>query len=298
MKKIITFLCFVTLLSCNNDDKLVISDDLIKRVILLESYDPYVSSYVSDSIIESYNNRVIVRKDHYLKLNKDASYVGFFQTYEYNAQNILIKTKSYNNFNLSEYYASSDYYYNEDDGIEKIEYNKFNSSNFSSTLANYTIHFDYQLDTVKSYQINHLNNDAKKDLKAYVVYGNLDSISLDNKWMHLFDSQNDLYAINCMGNDCDTYYNAKYEYGNNREPLINNIFGNDLNLFLLRSPIEHYNLERARKYTEKVLSVYPTSDRNGDTRRFNYTFDENNRLIEVNTSGTFAANDIIRYYYE
>ncbi|MFY0630727.1 MAG: hypothetical protein JXR05_10120 [Flavobacteriaceae bacterium] len=300
MKKIILFLSLISLISCHKSDlQFAVSNDLQKRVIIIEGYDPYVTSYVSDSIIEYYQNKMILRKESYLKLNINAPYISTFSTYEYNANNYLVKIKNYNDIGLSDHYATSDYLYNESNKIAQVVFNRFSPSNFSNTLINNSTRFEYISDTIKTYSINHLNNDMSTNLKQYVVYGNLDSIQADNKWMYIFDNQNHLDKINCVGNDCDTYYNQQYSYESNREPLINNMYGNDLNLFLLRQSTKYYWLETAKKYTSQILYIYPTPDRNGEVRQFNYIFDENNRLIEMNTTGgTFAANDFIRYYYE
>ena len=303
MKKTIFFLNLILFISCNkNNDNIddnikVVSNELKKRVLLLESWDPSVTSYVSDSIIEFYENKIIIRKDHYLKSNKDALYIGRFDTYEYNTNNYLIKVNHYNDINLNENYATSNYYYDHGN-IKNRNYNRYNPSNFSNTLVNYTTHFEYTLDTINRYDINHLNNNAVENSEKHIVYGGLDSINTDNRWMYIFDNLKDINKTSCLGNDCNESYNTEYTYKNIREPLIDNIFGNDLNTFLIRVPFKYYYLEISRKQMTKISWIYPTNDRNGNTREYNYSFDEDNRLIEMYTGGTFAANDIIRYYYE
>lgn len=300
MKKAIFFLNLILLISCarDNDDK-VVTNQLKKRVVLLESYDSNKgTTFVSDSVIETYENKMIVRKDHYFKTQSDSPYISRFDSYEYNANNYLIKSNSYNDINLNENYATTNYQYNEDGNIKNIVYNRFNPSNFSTTLSNTTTHFEYVFDTINRYVIDHMNNDNIIKSDKYIVYGNLESISENNNWIHRFDSLNDRNETNCLGNDCNTYYNKLYVYENIRNPLIKNIFGNDLNNFIIRTSFEYYYLETARKRLTKILSIYPTLEKNGEVVEFNYIFDNNNRLIEIYTTGSYLTKDIIKYYYE
>ena len=80
--------------------------------------------------------------------------------------------------------------------------------------------------------------------------------------------------------------------------IITNSYGNDLNTFLLGSPVKYNGMEVARKYMDEVSSFYPNIQRTGNYKKFNYVFDEDNRLIEVFTTGSSVTNDIIKYYYE
>ena len=295
IKRILILLTLLWVFSCDNNEEFVSFDGLQKRVILLESFDSQITTFVSDSIIEYYENRLIVRKDHYYKLAINAPFTALFQTYQYDRQNNLLKQiKSYNDFSLSDFYAISDYYYNEDNNITKISYDKFNPSNISSQLNNITTHFEYEENNIEKYSIDHLDNDSREDLKSYVVYGNIDSVKVDDKWMYIFDNQNDISNINCV-NDCLEYANSKYTYKTTRESIITNSYGNDLNTFLLGSPVKYNGMEVARKYMDEVSSFYPNIQRNGNYKKFNYVFDEDNRLIEVFTTGSSVTNDIIKY---
>lgn len=299
MKGIIFCLIALLYFSCSDTSEVLTSNNLTKRVLLLESYDQSLQSgsYVSDSIVEYYENKLIFRRDHFYRRYNDP-FIGFYRTYIYDQNNVLLTIDGYNDTAVSEHYLSVNYSYNNDNNIQEIHSRKFMASNFSDNLYDITKYYEYDSDTIRTYSIDHLDSDTREDLKTYIVYGSLDSINEDNKWNYVFDNQIDLEEINCIGDDCDTYYNKEYRYEDNREALISNMFGNDLNSFLLSSSFKYYNIELAKKYMDTILDIYPTNERNGNARKFNYRFDADNRLTEIRTSGSYATSDIIRYYYD
>ena len=300
MRKIIfIFISSLLIYCCNNDDSSPATNDIKKRVITLESYNSNLSnSFISDSIIEYYDSKKIIRKDVYYKSSNNNPYISVFNIYEHNGDNLLTRIKSHTDINLTNHYRTIDY--NDNYDIQNVVSNKFSTSNLSSTLFNKTIHYEYILDTIKNYSIDHLNNDFREDLKTYITYGNLDSINSNNDWMYIYDNQNDITAINCLGNNynCNETYEILNEYGNNREPLIDNTYGNKLNLFLLGSQATYGTIENTKRYLNKVHSIFPTPERNNNVRIYNYIFDEDNRLIEVYTTGTYLSIDRIKYYYQ
>lgn len=297
MKKIIFFLIPVLFISCTNDDNEFVSNELKKRVVLLERHDPSVGSYIADSIIESYKNKMIIGQEHYFKLNIDSTYKSRFETYEYNTKDYLIKISHYNDVNLNENYAITNFNY-ENGNIKSRIYNRFSPSNFSNTLVHSTTHFEYDIDTINKYDIIHSNNDALESSEEFIVYGSLDSIRKNNRRMYVFNNLNDINETYCWGSDCDNDADSQLTYRNEREPLIKNIFGNELNMFLIRSPFKHYYIETSKKWMTRAQSFFPRIERNGRVVNYIYSFDENNRLVEFYTSEISSTKDIIRYYYE
>jgi hypothetical protein len=301
MKKTFFLLTLISLLSCNNDDDdddIYFSNELKKRVLLIESYDPYVTSFVSDSIIEYYEDRLIVRRDYFAKQDKESGYVPYFNDFEYDMNNLLIKVNYYNDDDLSEKSSTLKYSYNGDNSIRKIEFQKTSPSNLSEGLYSFTYDYEYKSDTIKLLLFSSRNNQISNAEITYVVKGNLDTVfSVESNTMYLFNEQNDLYKTKYLGKASDQYfsYETNIRYGDNRQTLITNFFGTKLNAFIAYNPIIFNSFELSDSYTEEY---YYKGDRADNFRIFNYTFDENNRLSEVKTSGSFAANQTIQYFYE
>lgn len=297
MKKLLYFLGVVLLFSCSKNEVEeipAVSNNLKQRVVIINSFN----GYVSDSIVEHYSKKMLSKVDSYVKTSATTDYIPFHYTFEYNDKNMVSKVKYYNDKALTQHYATIDYFYNADDRITKVTLNRFSPSNLTNKPSHNSTFFELSQNTLISYRIDHLDGDSRKDLNTYVIYGNIDSVQSNNKWISIFDNENDITNVNCIGNDCDTYYNAVYKYQSNREPLVTNIYGNSLNTFLLGYPSKYLRLEYSKKYTYQVQSLYPNNNRNGNTREFSYIFDENNRLIKVEIGGTFATTNEIRYYYE
>ncbi len=123
-------------------------------MLIFESYDPY-GSYVSDSIIEYYKNKLIISKDYFRRLGKGDSYIPIFRTFDYNQDNLLIKINSYNDFNLNDHNFSTAYFYNKDNSIQKISSQKFKASNLFNNLYNKISYYEYKNDTIRTYHIDH-----------------------------------------------------------------------------------------------------------------------------------------------
>jgi hypothetical protein len=289
--------------SCNNDDDSnePPSSDLIKRVATFETdfNAPYV--FALDSVIEYIENKKVIRKESYHRTGYDASFIVSFTVFNYDSDNNLIERKNYTDINTTNHYSNIIYNYNENNEILSTVQNKFAPSNYGSTLYHTTKHYEYILDTIKTYSIDHLDNDFREDLTTYITYGNLDSINDNNDFMHIFDSQNNLIARNCLGNnyDCEETYNGLFQYGNSRELIVENPFyNNKVNLFLLGQPTFLGHWDYYTNYIDIVSSVYPTPERNNEYTYYNYIFDDNERLIESYSSSVGTTTRRVRYYYD
>ncbi len=297
MKRTIFFLILILCISCKKNEVLH-SNNLKKRVILLESYDSS-GSFLSDSIIEFYKNKLIIEKKHFLKVDKESSYVLFYQNFEYNEEKLLTKVNTYNDVDLNDISSTTEYSYNGENNIQKIEYKKIRPSNLSDDLYNSKYDYEYISDTIKVYfETNKFNSLTTRE-EAYVVYGKIDSIfSKDSNTMTLFNEYNDPYRTKYLGAPNDTFFSYQTDvlYGENRQAIMSNSLGSKVNMFLIKDkPFRFYNFELSNNYTKEY---FYKGNRADNFTKFNYIFDENNRLLEVETSGTIAGNAIIKYYYE
>ena len=298
MKKLLFLFSLLLFFSCERME-MNISNDLKSRVLLISSYDPVVTSFVSDSIVEYYENKKIVEREYYWRQNLDDDFIGVFRTYEYNESNLLSKIRFFNDKDFLDEYATLEYRYDTQGAIQKIAYDKFAASIVSDNLSRTSNNFEYEADTIKRISVDHLDNDAITGTKNYIVYGDMDSIFLLDRFTYVFNDQKDLILVNCTGMECDDTDTKSFrEYGDPREPLIDNILGSKLNLFIVGDPIRYFNFEISDYFQTQSYFIYPNIQRNGESRVYNYIFDENDRLIEMRTTGSYAANDVIYYYYE
>lgn len=289
-------LVFISI-SCskNTDIENNVSNHLKNRLLLLELYGTG-RFYLRDSIFEHYENGLIVKKEHFLKPLEDSPFYPYFFIYEYNQNNLLEKVKLYIDIDTKEIIETKTYYYTSDLNIEKIDHQRTKPSLLSNNLFHSTIYYEYNLDTVRKYKINHLNG-QKEDEVSYVVKGDLDSvINITSNYLYLFDKQNDLYKIEYLGDSLDVWsWQTDIYYGDDREPLIENFTGSKLNQFLMPNPIKYYDFELTNKYRE---SMFIHTHRTNETIRYNYLFNGENYLpSQVIRGGTFYSGDVIKYFY-
>ncbi len=299
MKNVILCLVFLSLISCNNDDvnTLSISNNLKQRLVLVESSVNAYPPYTRDSIIQYYENKFIVRQDFYQKPDADSPYIGYYLAYHYNEDNYLVSINFYNDNSLNDHFATRNYTFI-NGAIHQVHYNKFNASNFSNILIDRTTHYEYRMDTISRYDINHLDNESVSNEYTYIAYGDLDSLSINNQIMYYYDDNNDFSESKCIRDDCTDYSNIKYEYGDTREPMVENLFGSELNSIIINSPVSKYHVETVKKYMTYNYTYFPFIERNGENFRYNYVFDDDDRLEEIQASGTLRRDYIIKYYYE
>jgi len=295
---------FLALLFSCKKDTMNMTDPLKKRVVIIEDFIfPAAPSgetkYVADSIVEYYDNKRIIDREFYTREEYDADFDSVFMRYEYSAQGLLSKVRFYNDLGQEDDYALQTYSYNGQSEIEDITYEKFSSSNLSDNLSHTSTSFNYVANTIERTKVNHLNNDSIIGSNQFVLYGNIDSIYLPDTYAYNFDNQDDLSSIICTGSNCDSLtINWYYEYGSSRVPLVENSFGSRLNLFLAGEPFVYHNFEISEKYLQKRYYNYPYVLRNGNTRVYEYIFDDEGRLTEAIAGGSYSFGHVVRYYYE
>lgn len=298
MKNLFYIVLVIISLSCSSDADIEnnVSNNLKNRLLLLKSYGQY-DFYVSDSIFEHYENRLIIKEEHFIKPWEDGPFYPYISVFEYNQNNLLDKEKLYVDLDTKEIIQTNTYYYNSDLSIEKVEYQRSKPSNLINNLFHYSYYYEYNSDTVKKYKINHLNGENKENEVIYVVKGDLDSIiNITSNYLYLFDKQNDLYKVKYLGDSLDVWsWQTDTYYGNEREPLIENFIGSKLNQFLMPDPIRYYDFELTNKYRE---SIFIHTHRTNEFIKYNYLFNAENYLpSEVSKGGTFYPGDVIKYFY-
>lgn len=294
MKNTLLILLIVSFISCNNDEDQIeiLSDNLRKRLIVGTVVPDEFTG--RDSIVEYYANKLITRSESFLKYTDRT--IEKYNTYDFDANILLTQINSFTDGNLSNLYQTTTYSYDENFRIQKIKNVKFKTSNYGPNLYNFGTYYEYKSDTVRRYKVNHFDNDKVVEEDLYLIKGNLDTI-IDLKYnkMYLFDEQNDLYHLKYLGDSLvSSIFYAVYNYGNEKEPIINNFFGNRLNLFLIKKqyhPIYFLTQEQNKKYLEHVF--YKT-DRTNDNDTWSYIFDSKNRPLEMRTN--FGGS--VFYYYK
>lgn len=297
MKKILLTALVILLIACDTSDPEipVSSRQLKKRMALLKSYG-LNDFFVSDSIIETYSNNVISRSDIYVR-QYGQPYKAIFVSYEFDQNQILIKRNFYTDRDMTNLYSTVSYSYNDDQSIKSIVSEKFKASNLSDNLYHVTDSFEYKGDTVKTFRINHKDNNRKIEKPTYVIYGNLDSIkSVEVTYMYRFDEDSDLYQREYLGEPQDVWsWQTDIDYGNERIPVLHNFFGTKLNLFLVPEPIPYLALELTSKFRE---FEFIHTHRTNENIIYNYMVDADQRPIEFVRSGTYYPGDAIKYYFE
>ncbi|WP_378187447.1 hypothetical protein ACE939_03800 [Aquimarina sp. W85] len=295
MKKILLFLFIVSLISCNNDeDQIEILSDNLKKRLFVSRGDP--DTIGRDSIIEYYENKLITRSEYFLTYTQKT--YKRFNTYDYDANMLLTQINYFTDENLTNLYLTTTYFYDENFRVQKIVDVKFKTSNWGSKLYNYGTYYEYKSDTVRKYRVDHLDNDKILEEDLYLIRGNLDTIkNLKTNHIFLFDKQNDRYQKKYLGDPLDVFsWQTDYTYGNEKKPLINNFFGNSLNVFLIKNhPIRYYIEEQTNKYLERV---FLHAHRTNENIVFRYIVDAKNRPLEMRRDGSFYSGDVIKYFYK
>lgn len=301
MKKILLFLSIVSLISCNNDEDQIeiledqieiLSDNLKKRLFVGGGS---LDKWGRDSIVEYYENKLITKSEVFLKFTESTAAV--YKTYDFDANLLLTQINSFTDENLTNLYRTQTYFYDEDFRLQRIEDVKFKTSDWGPKLFKYGTYYEYKSDTVRRYRVDHLDNDKILEEDLYLIKGNLDTIKdLKSNYIFLFDEQNDRYQNKYLGDPLDVWsWQTDYTYGNEKKPLINNFFGNSLNVFLIENyPIRYYIEEQTNKYLERV---FLHTHRTNENVIFRYMVDAKNRPLEMRRGGTFYAGDVIKYFY-
>jgi len=285
MKRTLLFLLIVFLISCNNDkDELELYPDGLKKRVFVGIDGPS-----SDSIVEYYEDRLITRAEWYT-LNNNNIIVRYI-TYDFNSNMLLTQVNFYNDKDLTDLRSRTTYFYDENLRIQKIEYKDSKPTIVSPNDQPYhgTKFYEYQEDTVRTYEINNYRDTRYREWE-WVIMGNLDSImNVTNDHLSLFNDQNDLIQIKYLGDPEDGYsLEEHYSYGNTKEPLMHNFFGNRLNLFLIPDPIRYYQLELTSRY----LELRSNPDQGYEIKRYRYMVDAKNQPLEMRSGG-----DVITYFY-
>ena len=265
------------------------------RLVLLHSHGTY-GSFVSDSIIEYYENKLIVRADLYRRWSEEGAYKQLYLTYNYNKDKLLTQRNLFTDSNLTNLYSTITYWYNKDMEIQKINSDKFKVSNISDKLYNWTMFYEYKSDTIKVYKVDHLDNDKRSEGATFKIKGSLDSIiNLASNYLYIYDNQNDITKTEYLGDSLDVWsWQQDYTYGNEKQPVMNNFFGNRINLILIPEPIPYYTMELSNKYLE---SVFIHTHRTNNIISYEYLTDANLRPLELRREGTFYRGDVIKYFY-
>lgn len=297
MKRVLIGVLVLFFMSCSEGESVFHSTRLKKRVLLIESYDPNVSSFLSDSVIEHYKDKFITKRAYFRKFQLDDEFIPFYDAFTYNKKGILVENSTYNDKNLKDRFATKKYSYDEHDRIRKIVSEKTSPSNLSPILSNSITNFEYNLDTIRVHRTYTRNGETTNFQKTYVIKGNIDSIKIvEDNTVVLFNDKKDIYETRYLGDPNDTYfaYQTEIKYDGHKESLISNFLGNKLNAFLIeQSPINFFTFELSNNF---VNQYYFKGVRADNVRRFNYVF-ENGQVSEVTTSGSFADNFTIKYYY-
>lgn len=155
MNKLPLFLIFILFISCNEDSNEILgseevneifSNELVKRVLILESFNG--STFGSDSIIEYYENKMMLNREYYYKVYQDDPYRRVFTTYSYNSDNYLIEENYFNDKELQDHFGATEYTYNANGNIKSHITNKFRPGNYSDDLYNRSTSFEYNEDTI------------------------------------------------------------------------------------------------------------------------------------------------------
>lgn len=288
MKKTLLFLLIVSLISCNNDkDELELYPDGLKKRVFVSGWD--IDTYGSDSIVEYYEEKLIRRAEKYIRYRDELN--PMYLTYDFDSNMLLTHVNYHNDIDMTDLFATNTYVYDENLRIQKIEWKKIKASSLNDILSHHTTFYEYQGDTVRTYRIDH-NKGTRDREGTWVIMGNLDSIkNVASNRMSIYNDQNDIIHTKYLGDPEDVYsWYTEYSYGNAKEPLMHNFFGNRLNLFLIPNPIRYYHLELTSRYLERSVSL---DHRTNEFFSYSYMLDAKNRPLEMRR----RYGDVITYFY-